>query len=352
MWAINNATGKPSKSTDGGNTWSDVIQLDTNGTAYFLYTDASFATNFIVCSTSDGSGNNNAVYLSKDGGTSWNYVTSFSPGSGPSGALELVVSGLFTQRHHTSGSQPARASCIRPTIIPRSFSLLTGVPWNLSTEALSSVAISQPGRTTRFGLSSRPWTRTSSTAGNAFSWSPYAKNVYMSDFTVSTNTQGAWTNITSRLGGKLEGFAAMAQGNISTIYLAGEQPVGGATGLPPSVLKSTDGGQTWTETFNYANNANVATDQFGDSGSEFNYWWVGYACSLQVCPNDVNLVIISSMGTAWMTTDGGQGGLNTSVATADWKDITVAPAYLHNPGTVAARGNDSLCGNGRQHGRQ
>jgi hypothetical protein len=340
MWAINAATGHPSESADGGNAWSDSPSWNSStGPAIFLYTDPTRASNFIVCSTSDGSGTNNAVYLSKDGGATWGspvYVA--NPGTGSSGqALQLVVSGLFKDGNNVW--IPTSQGILYSSDDGGSFGMLA-VPWNSSTEAPSSVAISRAGDTIRFVATTVA--PDALTANDDFAWSPSAKNVYLSDFTVSTNTQGAWTNITSRLpADKLEGFAAMAQGNINTIYLAGEDT--NDYGVP-SVLKSTDGGSTWTETFQYVNNANIATDQFGYDGSEFGYSWCGYAMSLEICPNNVNQVIITNLGTAWMTSDGGAGGANTTASNADWKDITVAPAYLHNPGTVAPAGTTPYAG--------
>jgi len=62
----------------------------------------------------------------------------------------------------------------------------------------------------------------------------------------------------------------MAEGNISTIYLGGED----SHDAVPSVLKSTDGGVTWNETFQYVNNANIATNQNGYKGSDYPYAWV------------------------------------------------------------------------------
>ena len=180
-------------------------------------------------------------------------------------------------------------------------------------------------------------------AGNYFEWSQNAKNVYLSDFNVSTNTQGAWTKITSRLpADKLEGFAAMAQGNISTIYLAGEDT--NDYGVP-SVLKSTDGGQTWTETFQEVNNANIATDQYGYIvGSDYDYSWSDMPCRCRFARTTSTSSSSPTRVRAWITTDGGAGGANTTASNADWRDITVAPQYLHNPGTVAAAGTTPYAG--------
>jgi len=189
MWAIDaDGGGHPSKSTDGGNTWGDASTWSSSlGRANFLFTDPNRTSSFIVCSTITNSGTDNRVYLSKDGGATWGspiYVA--NPGTNSSGtALELVVSGLFKDGNNVW--IPTSQGILYSSNNGGSFGMLA-VPWNSSTEAASSVAISKSGDTIRFVATTVD--PAALTLSNYFEWSSSAKNVYLSDFTVSTNSQG------------------------------------------------------------------------------------------------------------------------------------------------------------------
>ncbi len=344
MWAINAGDNAPSKSTDGGNTWADAASWNagTQGVPFFLYTDPN--SSFIVCSSSSWGQTSvtNRVYLSTNGGSSWGSpVYSVST----SNSMELLVSGMFKNGNYIwiSTSQGILYSSNNGS----NFNMLT-VPWNSAVEDPYSMGVSMSGTTIRFVVvTDNPNVFTYNTDftaqytdGNGVGHFGF-QNVYTSDFNTSTHTQGAWTSITSRLpANELPSFAAMASGNISTIYLAGCNDINYGV---PGVLKSTDGGLTWKEIFQTVNNANIATGAVGD-GYEYDYAWAGYALSLEVCQSNVNDVIITDMFTAWMTTDGGAGGANTTASNADWKDITVAPQYLHAPNQLGTKGTSQYAG--------
>jgi hypothetical protein len=366
-WSVNVLGNRPSISTNGGDTWSDVTswqRLDSEqGRASFLYTDPN--SNFIVCSGMSFQGSNieHRIYLSKDGGATWGNPTASEPwgaaifSTTTTDKKELLVSGMFKDGNNVWISTSAGILFSNNANSPTAtFNMLT-VPWNSTLEGPSSMAAAKAGNTIRFVVVTNDpndiiYNTTFNRAG---------LNVYMSDFNVSTQTQSAWTNISNRLpANKYPSVAAMARGsatvsgNINTIYIGGMDNRIGRTDTStavPSVLKSSDGGLTWRETFKIGpNSPNVATNQVGldnldpELDPDYVYEWAGFAYTIGISDTDVNRVIITSNWTSWMTTNGGEGGANNSVSTADWKSITADPQYLHAPGVNAPRGTTPTAG--------
>ena len=293
----------------------------------------------------------NTIWLSTNGGATWG-TTPIYTGYTPT-AYAMLVSAMFKDGGNMwiSTSQGILFSSNVTSGAP-TFNMLT-VPWNASAEDPYSMAVSKLGNTIRFFVVTDNLQVFTYNTGFTAAYTDSNgvghmgfENVYTSDFNTSTQTQGTWTSITSRLpANELPSFAGMARGNINTVYLAGDNNINYGV---PGVLKSTDGGLTWTEIFetdgvNGIPNQNIATNKVGD-GYEIDFAWGGYALSLDVCQSNANDVIITDMSTAWMTTDGGTGGLNTTAANADWRDITIAPAYLHAPGVMGSPGTTAYAG--------
>ena len=113
-------------------------------------------------------------------------------------------------------------------------------------------------------------------------------------------------------------IAAMSPGNVNVVYLAG-----GSDGGVPSVFKTTDGGQTWSPVLLTRNNENIATGWTGVGGARS--WRFGEtAMGFTVSASDPNRVLISDLGFAHLSTDGG----------ATWQSLNVAPSDRNVPGTI------------------
>ncbi|MBY0527581.1 MAG: hypothetical protein K2R98_29560 [Gemmataceae bacterium] len=120
-------------------------------------------------------------------------------------------------------------------------------------------------------------------------------------------------------------FACMAANDADTIYL------GGGQGYPksgPSVLKTSDGGETWTNVFETDGNKNIATGWAGEGG-DFRWSWPEYVLGLDVSPVDRNRVVITDLGCIHLTTDGGK----------TWRQIYNTPAGERTPGRPTPRGD-------------
>jgi hypothetical protein len=92
--------------------------------------------------------------------------------------------------------------------------------------------------------------------------------------------------------------AGMAENDINTCYLAGSNTTG-----YPNVMKTTDGGNSWTHVFSAQGNVNINTGWCGSSGDRD---W-GYAevfFGLSVARNDASKVI-TPIRFVHKTSDGG-----------------------------------------------
>ncbi len=103
-------------------------------------------------------------------------------------------------------------------------------------------------------------------------------------------------------------FVDCAENDIHTIYLAGH------SNWHPSVLKSVDSGDTWTDVLLTADNQNVATGWMGDGG-DVSWYWAGNALGFAVSPTDPNRAMVTDYGFVHMTEDGG----------ASWRQAYVQP---------------------------
>ena len=91
----------------------------------------------------------------------------------------------------------------------------------------------------------------------------------------------------------------MGTGDINTVYIGG-----GSNRSAMSVIKTTNGGTSWTNVFQATNNQNIQTGWMGYNGDR-TWGFPELAFGFAVSPIDVNQVIITDMGGAHLTTDGG-----------------------------------------------
>lgn len=101
------------------------------------------------------------------------------------------------------------------------------------------------------------------------------------------------------------------------IYIAGTNTSSGF----PAIYVSDDQGQTWTNSFQGENNANIQTGWCGYQGNQ-HWWWAEEALGFHVSPSNPKVALMSDFGFVHLTTD---GGLN-------WKAVYVNEGGLHSPG--------------------
>jgi photosystem II stability/assembly factor-like uncharacterized protein len=278
----------PSKSTDGGTTWSRLVNDPTSGGAYSLFADPSSTTRLIVSDYSH-------LYLSTDGGNSFGLKFTTASGNGcfVGGAFfdgSVIYAGTNLGLLVSTGAGAFAAAVVG------------GIP---ATEAMVSFAGSKQGATLRFfcvTLDSSDVYPGLFTEGSYFSY----HGVYALDV-----GQANWVSrITGVIANDFPFFVAMTGGDISTAYLAGQN-----ASEFPIVYKTTNGGGSWQSVLLTNNNQNIYTGWAGRGGDRDWSYGAG-SLGFAVSPVDANKVAFTDLGFSHLTTDGG----------ATWKQMYVKPA--------------------------
>ena len=117
-------------------------------------------------------------------------------------------------------------------------------------------------------------------------------------------------------------FLAMARNDLNTVYAGGSKWL--SSGNVPGVMKTTDGGVTWTNVFLTGGNQNIVTGWSGEGGDRS--WGYGEVVfGLAVAPTNANRVVFTDMGFAHNSTNGG----------SSWQQAYTSTADQHPAGTTA-----------------
>ena len=267
----------PVKSTDGGITWNKISSDPTEGSAYFIFADDEDFNKVIVADYAN-------IYYSTNNGNSFQTIY-----QGDSGTWGSYIAGVFWNGNdiymcladglHTSKNGQ-----------PFSKENQTGIPAN---EYIVSCAAGKSNGIIRFFAV----TNASCYPGMSGAERSDFKSVYILDYGT-----GNWVaNINNEKKAKDDFFfAAMSKNNIDTAYIAGEDN----TMYGPAVYKTTDGGNTWTNLFNLLNNKNIKTGWSGYKGDRD--WSFGeYTLGFDVCRSNSNYLVVTDLGFAHVSSDGG-----------------------------------------------
>jgi len=280
----------PVKSIDGGTTWTELSGDPTDAETYYLYADPNSTQRVIISSYSE-------LYFSSDGGASFNQVYSSS---------DLYIGGVFWDGNDIF------VGCIDGLLVSHnggiSFSLENfndEMPNNYG--LLSMTGAKENGNIRLFcvaRLKDDMWPALNPTDY----WSTEA-DVFRLNYPDPNGWSRKNTGINN---GDFPYFIDMAKDDIDIVYMAG------ATSSPnyQMVYKSTNGGNSWINTFQTANNQNISTGWMGDGG-DLNWGWAESALGFAVSPNNPNNVIVTDWGFAHTTTDGGTSWQQTYVKSSD-----------------------------------
>jgi photosystem II stability/assembly factor-like uncharacterized protein len=298
----------PKKSTDGGKTWSALAKDPTSEEAYFLHANPSSTEGLLVSSYV-------SLYFSKDGGTSFStvYTTSDSDGLHIAGAF-WDGNNIFVGTHE---------GLLVSTDGGTSFTLssVSGIPAN---ESMATFAGARENSVVRFFTVTIDSTAAYAGITGEEMWD--YKGVYRLDW-----GQGNWAKTTTGIDKEdYPFFIAMALDDVDIAYVAG----GDTEEATPIIYKSTDGGSSWTEVFLTENNENITTGWCGDDGDQ-DWWFPEYALGFAVSPNDPTRAIITDLGFAHVTDDGG----------ASWHQAYVNSTYENTAGSKTPTGQ-AYSGNG------
>jgi photosystem II stability/assembly factor-like uncharacterized protein len=289
---------QPVKSTDGGQTWSMLPGTPyPYDEVYNINVDYNDGIRIVL-------GYYGEIFFSDDGGNTFKSIhTAVSMGSG------CLVGGVFFDGNniHIGTNDGIIFSNNGGT----SFSVLPagGIP---TTETIVSFSAAKQNGTTRFFC-------LTGSVGNVYNGmlgSDYwglLKGIYVMD-----NANGTWTQKMNGINTSNDYlvFAGMAENDISTCYLAGSGPDG-----KPDIMKTTDGGASWTHVFIPSNNQNIITGWCGDGGDK-TWTWAECPFGFTVAKNDPSVALFGDYSLVTRTDDGG----------TTWKQAYVNPSDQHPAG--------------------
>ena len=269
-------TRRPSRSLDGGRTWQPLASDPTGMDAYSLYADVERTNRILVADYY-------SIYLSTNGGAT--FAAKYTSAS------DWYISGVFWDGANIYIG--TTAGLLVSTNGGYSFALAS-VPGIPAGQEIASLAGARQGGTTRLlcvTVDSGTLYQGMLIEDAYYSYrGVYALDVGQPAWVVRTNGTAA---------GQMFLFAGMARGDVSTMYLAGED-----NGEYPVVLKSTNGGASWAGTLLAVNNSNVVTGWSGWQGDR-DYTYDAHYVGFSVAPNDPLRLALSGYGFIHYSTNGG-----------------------------------------------
>jgi hypothetical protein len=295
-------TGYPVKTIDGGNTWTNILAYDPNtyGNVYTINANYNNPLQLLIGAYGD-------ILFSNDGGASFTLVKhAANNGAG------LIIGGVFWDGNNIyigtndgliTSSNAGASFAVQTT---------TGIA---AGQVIWSFAGGKKGATTRFTCITA---NTADVYNGVMPWEYYdfAKGVYIMD-----NDNGTWVSKSTGIdfNNDFVMYVGMAQNNIDTIYLGGNDNATSG----PLVYKSGNAGTLWSKVFNTTNNANITTGWEGVSGDK-GWSWSETCFGITVAPNNANKVLFGSYSNVESTSDGG----------AHWKQAYVDVADQHAEGAA------------------
>ncbi len=283
----------PVKSTDNGVTWTPLAgNPDPSSDLYTMHVDYITPTRIIISTYGE-------IYFSNNGGTTFTQIhTAANNGAGN------VVGGVFFdgQNIYIGTNDGVLVSTNGGT--SWTTATISGIA---SGQQIWSFAGAKAGGVTRFFC-------LTADAGDIYVGLPgsdyygFYKGVYSCDYGTG-NWVAKTTGITTNTDFPM--FVDMAEHNINIAYLAGSN-----SSSEPIVLKTTNAGTSWTNTFLVNSNQNIITGWSGYQGDR-NWSYGECAFGFDVAANDPNYVVFGDFGFAHKTSDGGTTWKQAYVDAAD-----------------------------------
>jgi hypothetical protein len=298
---------RPTKSIDGGKTWTILSNDPTGEDAFGLWSDPNASGRLLLSGW-------NTVHFSSTSGTTWSTVyTGTDSGAGVriagviwSGTAIYVGTNHGVLRSTNSGSSFAIAA-------------YTGIP---STQRIVTFAGGGAAGSRRLVCATVPESVYNGESIEEF-YDALSSASAPLIYTLSPDSSSAWQSATSGLVSthKLP-LVAMTPNNPSTMWVAGDNNAD-----VPVVYRSTNSGSTWTQTLITSTNGNVATGWAGDGGDR-GWTYGGDPVGFGVSPVDANSAAFTDYGFCHVTTNGG----------TSWRQTYVSPADQNAAGAFTPKG--------------
>jgi photosystem II stability/assembly factor-like uncharacterized protein len=305
----------PVKSTDGGITWQRT-EDPTQGNAYYLYADPDSTNRLFVTDY-------NSIYYSSDAGATWESKYT-QQNAGADGCY--IAGALFDGDIILIATQSGIVS-----------SYDAGLTFD--DDPLYALPGASSGIVSFSAAYKAPLYRLSIITRNAADLYPgitgaeYAgfEDIYTMDIT--DGITGTWTSRKSSLPAGIQPFfCRMAKDDPNKIYMAG-----GSDQSTPSVLKSTNGGISWTQIFQTSGNRNIITGWSGDGGDRV--WSYGeFALGFDISPANSDYLALTDLGFVHVSSNGGNS----------WTQAYVNPIYQNPAGSLTPQGK-SYASNGMEN---
>lgn len=297
----------PARSVDGGKTWNAIVD-PTWGEVYTLFADPTTTNRLLISSYKD-------LYFSNDSGASFNlvhHVTTLDPDG-------LRIGGVFWDGADIYVGTSAGLLVSSNGGANFSVAPVAGIP---AGEYIVSFAGAKQNGSLRF---------LAVTVNEVWPDIPTGDIIWDYMGVYRLDLGGSWVKKANGIPASASpAFVAMALNDANVAYVAG-----GDTGtFYPIIYKTTNGGDSWSDVFITYRNHNIVTGWSGYQGDHD--WWYGeYALGFAVCPNNPNRAIITDLGFAHVTEDGG----------AAWRQAYVQTAYQNPAGSPTPQGKN-YAGNG------
>lgn len=283
----------PVKSTDGGVSWNPLPgNPDNTEETFSIWADYNSPNRVVIAYYGQ-------IYFSNNSGASFSLIHSaISNGAG------CLIGGAFFDGNNIYLGTNDGVLVSTNGGTSWSSANLTGLPSN---ERIASFAVAKSGNTTRFFC-------LTGDVGDVYVGLPgsdywnFLRGVYSCDYGVS-NWMPRMNGIS--IGSDFPMFVGMAENDINTVYLAGSN-----SNSVPIILKSTNAGGQWANTFLTDNNQNINTGWSGQGGDR---GWSYGECpfGFDVAANDANRLVFGDYGFVHKSADGGQSWQQAYVNSSD-----------------------------------
>ncbi|MBK9247224.1 MAG: hypothetical protein IPM69_03710 [Ignavibacteria bacterium] len=266
----------PMKSNDAGASWLPLAFDPTDGGGITMIVDYTNPDRIVISDYS-------TIYLSTDGGQ--NFTNKYDDATGAGCHL---AGAFFDGNSIYIGTN---AGVLSSTNNGASFSLMSLGNMPIE-EAIVSFSGAKQGTTTRFYVITL----------DEFDVYPGVTGAQFGGFlglyTLDVGSSNWSYKVTGISGSDFPFYVATSAGNINVAYAAGSGDKG-----TPMVYKTTNGGQSWTKTFNTTLNAGIATAWQGHLGDRD--WTYGqYVTGIDVSRTDPNQLVLTDLGGIYISSNG------------------------------------------------